>query len=375
MMFDFVDGSAGNETGSGLNESALEQIKLQPRVLENVEDRSLTAKVLGCDMGLPFGIAPMGMCNLTWPGADAMLAAEAVRRGIPLCVSSAASTTLEAMHELAGGNAWFQLYVGQSRETAFHLVERAARAGYDVLVLTVDTPQVSRRIRDLKNGFKVPFRLGPKQALDFALHPRWSLSTLLAGPPKPMNFETAAKGNGFERSESRGGTDWRFLEELRDRWKGHLVLKGVTSPADAVRIRDAGADAVYVSNHGGRQLDSAPPAILALPAIRAAVGPEFPLIFDSGLRGGEDIVKALALGADLAMLGRPLMYAIGADGARGLRCLIDGIVEDISVTLAQIGRRHIADIDASVLADPATAAPIIEPAPEPLVPLRKVDMQ
>ena len=167
-----------------------------------------------------------------------------------------------------------------------------------------------------------------------------------------MNFETAKDGRGFVRDESRGGADWSLLERLRSRWKGKLVIKGVLSPADAVRIRDAGADAIYVSNHGGRQLDSAPAAIHALPRIREAVGDDYPLIFDSGVRSGEDIVKALALGADFVMLGRPLMYAIGADGARGLSTLIGILAEEISVTLAQIGRRRVEDVDKSVLAGP-----------------------
>ncbi len=364
MMFDFVDGSAGSEFGTRRNEREIERIQLQPRVLVNVENRRLDTTILGKETSLPFGIAPMGMCDLTWPGADRMLAAAAVQHEIPLCVSSAASTTLEEMHRLTGGKAWFQLYVGQSREAAFDLVDRAAGAGYEFLVLTVDTPQVSRRIRDLKNGFQVPFRMGPRQFLDFACHPRWSLQTLMTGVPKPMNFETAQKSNAFARSESRGGTDWRFLDALRNRWNGKLIIKGVMSPDDAVGIRDAGADAVYVSNHGGRQLDSAPAAIHALPQIRAAIGTDTPLIFDSGLRSGEDIVKALALGADFVMLGRPLIYAIGADGARGLDSLIDYIAEDISITLAQIGRKAIGELDASVLADPTLLPPAPDSAPE-----------
>ena len=371
MMFDFVDGATGEEIAAKQNMSAFEQIKLQPRVLENVEGRHLATDVFGESFGLPFGIAPMGMCNLVWPDADRMLASEAAKRGIPLCASSAASTSLEDMAALAGERAWFQLYVGQSREAAFNLVDRAATAGYRVLVLTVDTPQISRRIRDLKNGFKVPFRMGPKQVLDFALHPHWSLSTLVTGPPLPMNFETA--GREFERGESRGGIDWTFLDQLRARWTERLVVKGVMSAEDSVRIRDAGADAVYVSNHGGRQLDSAPPAIHALPQIRAAVGPDYPLLFDSGLRGGEDIVKALALGADFVMLGRPILYAIGAGGAPGLARLIECIADDIGVAMAQIGRRRIADIDSTVLAEPADEPAQMDPEPEVLVPLKKAD--
>lgn len=352
MMFDFVDGAADSEMAERLNRFAIDWIRLQPRVLVNVEGRSVAKRFLGSNMGLPFGIAPMGMCNLTWPGADRMLAAEAVRREIPLCLSSAASTTLEDMRPLAGKWAWFQLYVGQSVAFAMEMVDRAEAADYDVLVLTVDAPQVTKRIRDLRNGFQVPFRLGLRQLLDFARHPRWSIATLLHGVPKPMNYEAAKGGRGFVRYESRGGTDWAFLKRLRLRWKGKLVVKGVLSPDDAIAIKEVGADAIYVSNHGGRQLAAAPAAIHALPAIRDAVGPDYPLIFDSGLRNGEGIVKALALGADFAMLGRAPLYAIGADGARGLTTLIDVLVEEISATLAQLGRRCVEDIDPTVLAGP-----------------------
>jgi L-lactate dehydrogenase (cytochrome) len=251
---------------------------------------------------------------------------------------------------MAGGRAWFQLYLLRSPDFAMELADRAAAAGYEVLVLTVDVPVVSRRIRDLRNGFLVPFRFGPKQVLDFARHPRWSMATLYHGAPRSMNFDTAEGGPGFVRGASRGSADWAFLDQLRKRWTGKLVVKGVLSPADAVRIKEAGADAVYVSNHGGRQLDSAPAAIHALPQVRAAVGADYPLIFDSGLRGGEDIVKALASGADFVMLGRAFLYAIGAEGARGLAALIDVLADEISVTLAQIGRRRIEDVDGAVLA-------------------------
>ena len=357
MMFDFVDGAAGSEIGSRLNRSALSEIQLQPRVLVNVENRSLKTSILGREWDLPFGIAPMGMCNLTWPGADKILAAEAVRRNIPFCMSCAASTTMEEVNLWTQGQSWFQLYVVQAPDAAMLMADRAATAGIDVLVLTVDVPQVSRRVRDLKNGFQVPFRLGPKQILDFALHPRWSIETLFHGVPKPANFATEDGSDGFARGASRAGADWSFLDRLRQRWKGKLVVKGVLSAADAVRIRDAGADAVYVSNHGGRQLDSAPAAIQALPQIRQAVGDDFPLIFDSGLRTGEDIVKALALGADFVMLGRPIMYAIGADGTRGFASLVDILAEEISVTLAQIGLRRIEEIDCGNIASSSSATP------------------
>ena len=350
MLFDFIDGAAGAEIASRLNRTSIDQIRLQPRVFVNVENRCLDKSLLGRNWSLPLGIAPMGMCDLARPGADKMLAAAAVRHNIPLCLSTAASSTIEDTYERAGDNAWFQLYVGQSEEMAMNLVHRADVAGYPVLILTVDVPEVAPRPRDLRNGFQVPFRIGVPQFIDFACHPRWSIQTLLNGIPRIAN-NTAAKGAGaFVRNESRGRVDWDFLTRLRDRWPRTLIVKGVLSPEDAVRIRDAGVDAIYVSNHGGRQFDSAPPPIQMLPLIRAAVGTDYPLLLDSGIRNGEGIIKALALGADFVMLGRPFLYGIGAGGARGLTRIIELLSNEISLTLAQLGRPNVEDIDRSVIA-------------------------
>ena len=232
------------------------------------------------------------------------------------------------------------------------MADRAARAGYDFLILTVDVPKVAPRPRDLRNGFQTPFRIRPRQFLDFALHPQWSVRTLLSGIPTTANFRLADGSNQFDRSASRAGANWAFLEQLRTRWKGKLIVKGVLNSDDAQRIQGLGADAIYVSNHGGRQLDSAPSAISALLRIRQRLGPAYPLVFDSGVRSGEDIVKALACGANLVMLGRPMLYALGADGARGLHDLVGALEEEIRVTLAQLGLRHIRDVGPGQLAQP-----------------------
>jgi L-lactate dehydrogenase (cytochrome) len=351
-VFDFIDGAAGRERAAGRNQSDLARICLQPRVLADVAHPDLASNFLGQGLRLPFGMAPMGMCNLAWPGADRTMAAQAVHRGIPLGLSTASSTSLEDMHALAGGQAWFQLYVSGAAEAGFAMVERAARAGYEFLILTVDVPKVAPRPRDLRNGFQTPFRIRPRQFLDFALHPQWSLRTLAAGVPTTANFRLGDGSNQFDRSASRAGANWAFLQELRARWKGRLIVKGVLDPDDAQRIKDLGADAIYVSNHGGRQLDSAPSAISALMRIRQRLGPAYPLVFDSGVRSGEDIVKALACGANLVMLGRPMLYALGADGARGLHDLVGALEEEIRVTLAQLGLRDIRAVGPDQLAQP-----------------------
>lgn len=321
--------------------------------MEDVSQRSLGTRFLGRDYDLPFGVAPMGMCNLVWPGADKLIAEAARIHNIPVCLSSAASSSIEDMRNWTGANAWFQLYVGQSIDSSLEMVERAKRAGYETLILTVDVPQVSRRPRDQRNGFDVPFRIGPKQFLDFATHPIWSLTSLLHGVPKPQNFVSEDGNAKFERGASRAGADWRFLDRLREIWPHHLIVKGVMSADDALRIQRSGADAIYVSNHGGRQLDSAPSAISVISEIRTAVGRNFPLIFDSGIRGGEDVIKALASGADFVMLGRPILYALGAEARVGLNSLIRIFAEDMSVAMAQIGVFSVDDINENVLHVPS----------------------
>ena len=292
MVFDYIDGAAGAGSGEAANLAALRDIRLQPRVLVDVSRRDLGVSVLGQDFRLPFGISPMGMCNLARPGADLMLARLAARLRIPLGVSTVASTAMERLIEEAEGLAWFQLYFSGDGRGTMKLVDRANEAGYRVLILTLDVPEVGLRPRELRRGFTMPFHIGPAQFLDFALHPAWSLSTLAHGRPEMANFQKP--GFTFDRTESRARADWDYFRQLRDRWPGKLVVKGVTSVPDALRLRDAGADAIQVSTHGGRQLDCAPPPILALRAIRDAVGADFPLFYDTGLRSGEDVARAFA---------------------------------------------------------------------------------
>ncbi len=352
LVFDFIDGASGDEKLAEINSRALDQIRLEPKVLRNVEKRTLKKKVLGYEFDFPFGFAPMGMTNLSWPGADSMLAAESARNNIPTCVSMASTTTLEKMYELSEGHSWMQLYIFQDENFVMELLDRAKNTGYEVAILTVDVPVLSRRTRDDKNGFSYPFKIGPKQFFDFATHPTWSLSTLLSGIPKPMNYVTSKSGDGiFKRKESRGSTDWDTLKRVRDKWKGKLIIKGVMSPDDAKQIKQTGADAIQVSNHGGRQLDSATAAINMLPLIRNSVGSDFPLIFDSGIRSGSDIVRALAFGADYAMIGRPVMYAMGADGKKGLRRIVEIIKEETSTTLGLVGLNDINDVTSAIVID------------------------
>jgi L-lactate dehydrogenase (cytochrome) len=336
MVFDYIDGAAGDEQGAALNRAALRDIRLRSRVLRDVSARDLTVGLFGGQAGAPFGICPMGMCNLAAPGADLMLARLAARKKVPLGVSTVASTAMETMIDTAEGNAWFQLYFSGDGSGTMKLVDRAEAAGYGTLVLTLDVPEVGRRPRELRHGFKMPFRIGPRQFVDFALHPHWSLSTLMRGRPDLANFRRP--GYDFDRTESRAKADWSYFSRLRDRWQGKLVAKGVLDAEDALKLKAAGVDAIQVSSHGGRQLDGAVPPILALRDIRQAVGADFPLFYDSGIRSGEDAVKAYATGADFVLLGRVLLFAIAAGGEEGLHGLWAALTDEADLTLAQIGK-------------------------------------
>ncbi len=352
LVFDFIDGASGDDKLAEINSTALDQIRLEPKVFRNVENRKLNKKIFDFDFDYPFGFAPMGMTNLSWPEADKMIARESAYNNIPTCVSMASSTTLEDMYTLSEGHSWMQIYIFQSEEFILELLKRAEGIGYKVLILTVDVPILSRRARDDRNGFGYPFKIGPKQFLDFALHPKWSLTTLLKGAPQPMNYITSNSGDQiFRRKESRGTTDWDTLKRIREAWKGKLIIKGVMNSDDALKIKDSGADAIQVSNHGGRQLDSATASINALPLIRKTLGDSFPILFDSGIRSGSDILRALALGANFVMFGRPLMYAIGADGAKGLRRIINLIKEELSTNLGLVGLTDINHVDKKIIAE------------------------
>jgi len=339
MVFDYIDGAAGAETGAVRNRAAFDNLELRPRVLRDVSDRSLASTLWGKPTKSPFGISPMGMCNLSGPGADMMLARLAARENVPLGVSTVASTAMEPLIEAAEGNAWFQLYFSGDGTGTFKLVERAKAAGYETIVLTVDVAEVGRRPRELRHGFTMPFKIGPKQFIDFALHPRWSLTSLYAGKPQMANFDM--DGYDFDRTESRAKADWDTLRRLRDMWPGNLVVKGVLDAEDAVALKGAGVDAVQVSSHGSRQLDSAPAPILELAKIRAAVGADFPLFYDTGLRSGEDVVKAYRQGANFTFFGRVLQFAIAAGGEEGLQELWNVLRSETSITLAQIGERSL----------------------------------
>jgi (S)-mandelate dehydrogenase len=357
FVFDYLDGGAGSEAGVRRNEQAFDELMLKPRALVNIESRDLSTTLFGRRWAAPFGIAPIGLGNLIWPRAEEAIARAAVAADIPYTLSTAANTKLERVAEIAGDHAWFQLYVSRRDEDVADIVARAERAGFEALLLTVDVPLAARRLRDIRNNFIVPFKITPRVALELITHPRWSFETLAAGVPRFVNVEQYAPMvnrqsiAAYLTSEIRGRFDWEDLKKLRARWRRPLLVKGVMSAEDCVRARDLGCDGVVISNHGGRQLDSAPATIDVLPEIRAAVGPGFPLIIDSGVRSGEHIVKALAAGADFVLVGRAMMYAVAAHGPGAAKALIELLIDEATRCLGQIGYPDVASLK--------SAAPVI----------------
>ena len=341
LLFEYIDGAASDGSGEVDNREIIRKVRLKTKSLINVEQRSLYHKVFRIPSKLPVGIAPMGMVQMAGVGADEALASFAAKHEIPVGVSTAASMSLEKYAEHSHGYAWFQLYYMADKVELEKLLSRVITAGYKTLIFTVDVPEVGFRPNEIQNGLTMPFKLGPKQIVDFAMHPNWSLKTLIHGAPKFGNFTDT---NSFNRNASRAGADWEFLRYLRDRWPNKLVIKGVLNIDDAINMTGIGVDGIYVSSHGGRQLASAPHPIEMLPKIREALGENVQIFYDSGLRTGEDLVKAYALGADFVFMGRPWSLAYAADNRNGIDNYIGYLCKEASVAMAMIGRTKIAQI-------------------------------
>lgn len=343
FAWEFLDSGTGNDEATKRNRAAFSRITLTPRFMRGEFEPLIATELFGTRYDAPFGVAPVGMNALAWPGTDRILAASAARNRIPYSMSTAANETPETLGALAGGMGWFQLYPPRSSNLRSELLARAQDSGFTTLLLTVDVPAISRRERQVRAGIGAGFGPTPRMLWQAALRPHWALATLRKGRARLPMLERYLPAEDTQRflsmvgKELNGTFDLHYLDTVRREWSGALVLKGVLHPEDALRAVDHGADGILVSNHGGRQFDAAPPSIEALPAIVEAVQGRARVLLDSGVRSGLDVAKALALGAEFVLVGRPFMYAVAALGEKGADHAVRVLREDLINNMSNLG--------------------------------------
>ncbi|WP_299499359.1 alpha-hydroxy acid oxidase [uncultured Roseobacter sp.] len=349
FVWEYLDSGTGHEATKTRNRTCLDRIGFAPAILRGEFTPDVSTRLFGDDLLLPFGVAPVGMSGLIWPDAEGHLARGAARAGIPYTLSTVATQSPEDLAPHLGPAAWFQMYPPRDENIRRDMLGRAKLAGFKVLVLTVDVPMASRRERQTRSGLTMPPRLTPRLMAQVALRPAWALAMVQRGLPKMRTLEKYAPQTATPLSSTahvgyllRTSPDWNYVAWLRDAWDGPFVLKGVLRPEDVQPAEQAGVDALWVSNHAGRQFDAAPASIDALPDIRAAT--RLPLIFDSGIEGGLDILRALALGADFVMLGRAFQFALAALGPKGVDHLVDMLTKDLISNMGQLGARRLQDL-------------------------------
>jgi isopentenyl diphosphate isomerase/L-lactate dehydrogenase-like FMN-dependent dehydrogenase len=339
VVFDYVEGGSEDELTLKGNREVFDAIKFAPRTLVDVSQRSQKVAVFGKEYDCPFGIAPMGAAGLVWHEADIALARAARSANIPFVLSTHSFVPLQRLAFEAGGPPWFQLYMPREREAANKLVRGALDAGCEALVLTTDVPVGANREYNERNGFGLPLRLEPGKVLDGLRHPRWLLSVFARA--------WLARDNPMKLAEwatRRDHMSWQDFLWLREAWPRKLFVKGILNVEDALLAAEHGADGIFLSNHGGRQLDGLPSPMEVLPQIRAAVGDRLKIMVDGGFRRGTDIVKALALGADMVFIGRPAMYAVAAGGEAGVRRALQLLRSEIDRVLALLGCTSVGEL-------------------------------
>ena len=350
FAFEYLDSGTGDaELQVKRNRDALDAVHFMPDILVGDVDPSWEVDFMGDTYGRPFGIAPVGMSGLMWPGAERMLAKSAAVNRLPYALSTVATKTPEEIGSVSSDMGWFQLYCPEADDIRQDVLARAKAAGFKKLIFTVDVPDDSRRERQRRANLSLPPQITPSFVWELITHPRWSLDTLREGRPRlalaESYLESSESRSSLEHAGHliRGKPDWKTLRQVRDEWEGHLIMKGVMDPELGKRLMDEGADAIWVSNHGGRQFEPGPAAIDALPHIRETL-PDAPLLFDSGIASGMDILRALALGADFVMMGRAWHYAVAAMGARGIEHLIHILTDDMKLNMAQIGAHDLSEL-------------------------------
>jgi isopentenyl diphosphate isomerase/L-lactate dehydrogenase-like FMN-dependent dehydrogenase len=353
FVFEFIDGGAEDEITLAANRTAFERVALMPRVLNDVSAPDLSTALLGKYSSAPLLIAPMGSCTLARPGADVSIAKAAAARGIPYVQSTMSTTALETIARNVDGRLWFQLYTLKDRDFARKLIGRVRGADFEALVVTVDLAVGGKRERDLRNGIAIPLKPRLSHVLDAARHPGWAMRYARHGSPQFENVRDLDPGEGAGLTIAHkvgkmldAAFSFDDLARLRDQWDRRIVVKGVQHPADAARLAALGIDAIWVSNHGGRQLDGAQSSLESLDAVHRAIGPRTELIVDSGIRRGVDIVKAVALGARAAAIARPVLFGAAVAGDEGALRAIDILLDEAKRAMVLCGTPNVGAIRA-----------------------------
>ena len=356
MFYDYADSGSWTETTYRANESAFAGIQLRQRVAIDVQARSLRTKMAGQDVSMPVALAPTGMTGMQFADGEILAARAAERCGVPFTLSTMSICSIEDVAAHTKAPFWFQLYLMRDRDFIARLIDRARAARCSALMLTLDLQILGQRHKDLKNGLSAPPKPTLANLLNLAMKPRWCLAML--GTPRRQFGNIVGHVTGVSDMSSLSAwtaqqfdprLGWEDVAWIKDRWGGKLILKGIMDPEDARRAVASGADALIVSNHGGRQLDGAPSSIEALPPIVEAVGSQIEVWMDGGIRSGQDVLKAIALGARGTLIGRAFLYGLGAMGEAGVTRCLEMIRNELDLTMAFCGRTDIHKVDRSIL--------------------------
>jgi (S)-mandelate dehydrogenase len=352
-VFEYVDRGTEDEIALANNRSAFEKAKLLNRVLVDVSDIQLGTTILGGQSALPLAVAPTGVAGLCWYEGELELAKGAAAAGVPFTMATPANTSMEKIAKEAHGRLWFQLYMWREKELSDELVRRAAGAGFETLIWTVDIGHSFNREYNARNGFNSPYRFNARSALDALKHPQWLVTVLgryvaTTGMPRHVNYPKQYQAK-FTSGAGRKGrhadkVSWADVDRLRAIWPGKLVIKGIMRVEDAKEAVSHGVDGIVISNHGGRNMDSAPSPLEVLPAIAQAVRGRTSIFVDGGVRRGSDIVKAIALGADCVLTGRATLYGVATAGQNGVEKALGILKREMLQTMAYIGRQRVGDI-------------------------------